>query len=78
MYFAYVQKNLKQKLYKGHTSNITRRRVEHLLGWSPYSKRFGPSKIVYFEIFKSRSKAMQREKYFKTGAGRNYLKKLLT
>jgi putative endonuclease len=33
-------------------------------------------KIVYFEEFNSRNEALSREKYFKTAAGRKYLKTL--
>ena len=75
MFYVYVQKNLKNKLYKGHTARLTNRRIEHLLGWSPYSKRFGPSKLVYFEVFDSKQEAIRREKFLKSGAGREFLKK---
>jgi putative endonuclease len=77
VYYAYVQENPKGIWYKGHTSNIARRRVEHLLQWSPYSKRFGPSKLVYCEIFSTRAQAMGREKFMKTGKGRSFLKEVI-
>lgn len=59
-------------------SNLTRRRVEHALLWTPYSKRFGFSKLVYVECFETRSEAMKREKYFKTGKGREFLAQYLS
>ena len=35
-----------------------------------------PFEIVYYEEFKDRSDAVQREKFFKTGKGRELLKNL--
>lgn len=32
--------------------------------------------LVYFELFKDKSVAIRREKYFKTGAGRKFIKTL--
>ncbi|MBN2307067.1 GIY-YIG nuclease family protein [Candidatus Peregrinibacteria bacterium] len=77
VYYAYVQQNPEGKWYKGHTSNLCRRRVEHLLQWSPYSKRFGPSKLVYCELLDSKTRAIKREFFFKTGQGRRYIKKMI-
>jgi putative endonuclease len=36
-----------------------------------------PMEIIYFEEFMTETEAIQREKYFKTSAGRRYLKKKL-
>ncbi len=77
MYYVYVQENFKKQRYKGYTANITRRRIEHLLQRSPYSKRFGVSKLIYYEVFDNKTDAIQREKFFKSGKGRAFLKKML-
>jgi putative endonuclease len=38
-----------------------------------------PFQLVYFESFETKEEAILREKYFKTAAGRRYLKtKLIT
>ncbi len=37
-----------------------------------------PLQLVYFEEFTTEKEAIEREKYFKTSAGRKYLKKKLT
>jgi putative endonuclease len=34
----------------------------------------GPFEIVYFEVFETRAEANARETYFKTAAGRRFLK----
>jgi len=33
--------------------------------------------MIYAELYENRKDAMQREKFFKTGWGRNYIKKIL-
>jgi putative endonuclease len=37
-----------------------------------------PFKIVYFESFETEQESIAREKYFKSAAGRRFLKKILT
>jgi len=36
-----------------------------------------PFKLVYFEEFITRNEAIKREKYFKSAAGRRFLKKAM-
>ncbi|WP_417431563.1 GIY-YIG nuclease family protein [Halpernia sp.] len=74
-YFVYVLKSeIDGRLYKGQTSNLDRRLKEHNAGKTKSTKGFTPWKLVYFEIFKTREDALVREKYFKSGIGREFLK----
>ena len=74
-YFVYILKSKKDgRLYKGQTSNIEKRLKEHNSGKVKSTKGFIPWDIVYFEQFSSREEAVLREKYFKTGIGREFLK----
>lgn len=76
MYFTYILKSIKNiKYYTGHTNNLGERLVEHNAGKSKYSKRYAPWKVVYREIFETEDEAVRREKYFKSSAGRKWLKK---
>ena len=78
-YFVYVlQSEIDGRLYKGQTSNIDKRIIEHNTGKTKSTKGFKPWKLVYLEIFDSRSEAVLREKYFKTGSGREFLKEKTT
>ncbi|MFV8354846.1 GIY-YIG nuclease family protein [Flavobacterium sp. XS1P32] len=78
-YFVYVlQSEIDVRLYKGQTSNIDKRIIEHNTGKTKSTKGFKPWKLVYLEIFDSRSEAVLREKYFKTGSGREFLKEKTT
>jgi putative endonuclease len=79
MYYVYVIKSLKNgSYYKGMTENISKRLCEHNSGKQKYTKQFIPWKLVYLEEYSTREEARKREIYFKTAAGRRYLKTKLT
>ncbi len=75
MFYAYVIKSLSSDfLYKGHCENLEKRLAEHNAGMTKSIKPYIPFKLIYFEEFLQREDAVIREKYFKTSAGRRYLK----
>jgi putative endonuclease len=78
MYCVYVLKSESTgKLYKGSTENLQRRWQEHQANLATATKNRGPWKLVYQEEYPNRSAAILRERYFKTGKGREELKQLL-
>jgi len=76
MYFyTYVLKSLKDnKLYVGWTDDLKHRIEEHNKGLVDATRNRRPLRLEYFEACTSREKAIKREKYFKTGFGRRFLK----
>ena len=77
-FFVYIIKSIKHHgLYKGFTDNLSRRLNEHNSGKSKYTSRGIPWILVYFETHESLKAAIAREKYFKSAAGRRFLKKLV-
>lgn len=75
MFYTYVLKSkIDNKLYVGFTDNLRRRLLEHNSGEVLSTKDRRPLEIVYFEGCLSKDKAIKREKYFKTGFGRGFLK----
>ena len=77
-YYVYVLESEKDgRLYKGHTFNLENRVKEHNSGKTKSTKGYQPWKLLYSEKFQTREEAIDREKYFKTGSGREFLKKLL-
>jgi putative endonuclease len=73
-YYAYVLRSLVDgRLYKGHTEDIKKRLEEHNLGKSKSTKGYLPWELVYLEKFETRKEAIEREKYFKTGIGREFI-----
>jgi len=78
MYYTYVLKSkLDGRLYKGHTHNLENRIKEHNSGKTFSTKTYVPWELVYFEEFLTREEAVSREKYFKSGVGREYLKNII-
>ena len=75
MYFVYVLKSeVDGRLYKGITNNLERRVTEHNSGKHKSTKGYVPWELVYFEEIENRQKAREREKYLKSGIGRELLK----
>ncbi|NOZ61915.1 MAG: GIY-YIG nuclease family protein [Calditrichaeota bacterium] len=76
-FYVYVLELENGKKYIGQTNNLQRRIHEHQKGLSPYTKKFKFKKLLYYEIFSSRAAAMKREKFLKSGQGRQWLKRKL-
>ncbi|MBK5278382.1 MAG: GIY-YIG nuclease family protein [Bacteroidia bacterium] len=78
MFFAYILKSRDYDfLYKGHCEDLNERINQHNSGMTKSIKPYLPFELVYKEKFETRDEAIKREKYFKSAAGRRYLKKLL-
>jgi putative endonuclease len=78
MFYAYVLKSIEHDFYyKGHCEDILQRLEQHNSGKTKSIRHYIPFKLVYFEAFKTREEAIKRERYFKTAAGRVFLKRKL-
>ena len=78
MYYVYILKSLKnERYYTGSTNNIERRMLEHMAGKSKATKYLQPFKLMVVEEYNSRSEAYNRERYLKTGKGREERNKLI-
>jgi len=78
MFFVYIIKStIDNRLYKGFTTDLERRIKEHNSGKNKSTSPYKPWNLVYFEKFTDRIEARKREKYFKTGIGREFLKNKL-
>ncbi len=78
MFYAYVLLSLKKEIYyKGSTENLAARIQQHNDGLVAFTSKYRPWKLVYYEIFSTRAEAMKREKFFKSGQGREWLKNIL-
>jgi len=76
MYFVYVLRSLKNGYrYIGQTNNLKRRLEEHNLGMTKSIKFQLPFILEYKEEFKTRVEAIRREKFLKSGKGREWLDK---
>jgi putative endonuclease len=78
MYYVYVLRSEKdKKRYIGVTENIDRRLYDHYNGLVKSTKHRRPLKLVHKEEFRSKIEALKRERFFKSGQGREYLKEVL-
>ena len=79
MYFVYViQSKIDNRLYVGFTDNLQRRIGEHNSGKTKSTKAYIPWELVYFESVENRIDARKREKYFKSGYGKEQLKRQIS
>ncbi len=72
-YYVYVLRCSDDSLYKGQTDDIPRRLKEHRLGEVTWTAPRRPVELAYYEVLNSREEAVAREKYLKSGSGREWL-----
>ena len=78
-YYVYILRSEEAggRFYSGLTHDVPARLKEHNSGKSKFTSGFVPWRLIHFESFETRVAARNREKYFKTGAGRRKMIKLL-
>nr|WP_314838920.1 GIY-YIG nuclease family protein [uncultured Flavobacterium sp.] len=76
VYILYSEKF--NKNYTGFTSNLIERFKSHnVLGTKGHTLKFRPWTVIHVEFFSSKAEAMKREKYLKSGIGREFIKNLI-
>jgi len=74
-YYVYVLRSISHpRFYIGMTNNLTRRLHEHNSGKTKSTKGFRPWELFFFEEYTSENEALAREKYLKSGIGRELIK----
>jgi putative endonuclease len=71
-----IKSQIDSRIYVGFTSNVTRRLQEHNSGKTKSTKGFKPWKLIYSEECETRVEARKREKYLKSGIGKEFLKNI--
>ena len=79
MFVVYVLKSEKNgKRYVGYSSkNAEQRLKEHNAGANAFTRHNRPFKLIYTEPYPIKTEAILREKFLKSGKGREFLDKLL-
>ncbi|HBK71487.1 MAG TPA: endonuclease [Flavobacteriaceae bacterium] len=78
MFYVYVLYSLKfNRRYTGLAADIERRLLEHNNCKNRSTKAYVPWKLIYIEEFKTRIEARKREKYLKSGIGREFIDEIL-
>jgi putative endonuclease len=73
-YYSYVLRSEKNGvLYKGSTDDLEKRIKTHNAGKVKFSSKYLPWKLILSEEFETSAEAMRREKWYKTGVGRDWI-----
>ena len=77
MFFVYVLSSVSRNyIYVGLSSDTERRISDHNEGHNKTTKPYRPFKTILIEEYPTRPLAREREKYLKSGIGKEYLKSL--
>ncbi len=77
MYYVYAIKSLSRYyIYVGISDNLERRINQHQEGYNKTTKPYQPFTLIYSEKCNNRMEARKREKYLKSGVGKEFLKTL--
>jgi len=77
MFFVYAIKSISRNyIYVGLTNDIERRLAEHNKKENRSTKAYAPFELILKESFEKRVEAREREKYLKSGIGKEFLKSL--
>lgn len=75
MYYVYAIRSIKKKyIYVGMTGDLEERLKRHNDGRERTTKPYAPFELIYIEKCNNRVNARVREKYLKTGIGKEFLK----
>ena len=80
MYYMYVLESQRNgKRYVGSTAKIPLERLkEHNAGSNQWTKHNRPFELIYTETFTEETEARKREKFLKSGVGRQQLDGILS
>lgn len=77
MITVYALSSLKRNyIYVGQTNNVAKRFKQHNDGHEKTTQPYRPFKLIYTEEFNDRITPRVREKYLKSGVGKEFLKNL--
>ena len=78
MYYVYAIQSEKNKIvYIGYTNDLRRRLKLHNSGKIFSTKPYRPFILIYCEVYRNKEDALEREKFLKSGWGKNYIKRTL-
>jgi len=77
-YFVYILRSFAdRRLYVGFTDNLARRLSEHNAGKVPATRKRKPFAMVHAERYAERKEALRRERYLKSGRGREEIRLII-
>jgi len=77
-FYVYILQSLKDfSFYVGQCDDLDRRMSKHFDGMSKYTSGKRPLRLVYFEVYESRTAALKREKEIKNKKSKKYIEFLI-
>ncbi|AFH48877.1 Excinuclease ABC C subunit domain protein [Ignavibacterium album JCM 16511] len=76
IYVYALRSKIKNFIYVGMTANIDDRMRRHNTGYERTTRSYRPFELIYLEEFENRQEARVKEKYLKSGVGKELLKRL--
>ena len=77
MFYVYVLRSEKTgRRYVGSSRDVHSRLQQHNSGHSLATKHGAPWRLIHQEEFLTRTEAVRRERFYKTGRGREFLDQL--
>lgn len=77
MYYVYILKCCDNANYTGFTEDLKERFNRHVSGFVPATKSRLPVMLVFYCAFVNKYRALEFEKYLKSGSGRAFMSKHL-
>ena len=79
MYFIYIIRSIHNpnQVYVGKTTNLKKRLSDHNSGTTAHTDKYRPWELVTYICFQDKTKAIEFEKYLKSGSGREFRKRRL-
>jgi putative endonuclease len=71
-----IKSELNQRIYVGMSEDVDKRLNQHNMGKTKSTKGYRPWQLLYTESCENRVVARKREKYLKSGIGKEFLKNL--
>ena len=77
-YYVYVLRSISfERNYIGFTKDLQNRLAQHNSGKTKSTKPYKPWKIIFSEQFSTKQEALNRERYLKSGKGRDFIKEYM-
>lgn len=78
MFYVYIiSSKVRNYIYVGLSDNVKRRFLQHQKGSNKTTKPYRPFSLVHVEDFSTRAEARKKEKYLKSGTGKEWIKSCL-
>jgi len=71
-----LKREIRNYIYVGLTEDLNRRVGEHNGGKEKTTRPYRPFRLIFTEDYSDRMSARKREKYLKSGIGKEFLKRI--